>query len=176
VVPLESLLVMEYSKFLESKRLLVPSSGVDVDPASLHPDMKPHQRAVCAQAIRRGRGAVWMDTGLGKSLVYLQWAQTLRELDLADRGLLLAPLGVAQQFVRDEAPRWGFEVTYARHEGEAPARGITVTNYERLHLFDPKRWPCVALDEADVTSSPTSPARPRSSSSRRSLTRPTASR
>jgi superfamily II DNA or RNA helicase len=90
------------------------------------------------------------NTGLGKSFVALEWATQLAHAGVAPRTLLLSPLGVAQQTVRDEAPRWGYTATYARTEAEAPDTGITVTNYERLEAFDPARWPAVILDEADV--------------------------
>jgi superfamily II DNA or RNA helicase len=140
----------DYRSFLASKRLAAPSAGIDVDPAALHPALKPHQRAVTVWALRKGRAACWLDTGLGKSFVALEWASQLARTGVAPRTLLLSPLGVAQQTVRDEAPRWGYTATYARTEAEAPAAGITVTNYERLEAFDPARWPAVILDEADI--------------------------
>lgn len=136
---------LDYSAFLNSKRLIVPSVGIDVDPATLHPAMKPHQRAIAAWAIRKGRAAVWVDTGLGKTLIALEFAKAL-----PGRTLMLTPLGVAQQLVRDEAPKWGHDVTYARSEDEAPKHGVTVTNYERLDAFDPRAWQKVVLDEADI--------------------------
>jgi superfamily II DNA or RNA helicase len=142
--------VDSYRQFLASKRLVAPSAGIDVDPAALHPAMKPHQRAVTSWALRKGRAACWLDTGLGKSFVALEWAAQLASAGAAPRTLLLSPLGVAQQTVRDEAPRWGYTATYARSEAEAPAAGITVTNYERLEAFDLARWPAVVLDEADI--------------------------
>lgn len=139
-----------YRAFLAGKRLAAPSAGIDVDQATLHPALKPHQRAVTVWALRKGRAACWLDTGLGKSFVALEWATQLARASVAPRTLLLSPLGVAQQTVRDEAPRWGYTATYARTEAEARAIGITITNYERLEAFDAARWPAVILDEADI--------------------------
>jgi superfamily II DNA or RNA helicase len=139
-----------YRAFLASKRLAAPSAGIDVDHSALHPALKPHQRAVTVWALRKGCAACWLDTGLGKSFVALEWATQLARAGVAPRTLLLSPLGVAQQTVRDEAPRWGYTATYARTEAEAPAAGITVSNYERLEAFDAARWPAVILDEADI--------------------------
>jgi hypothetical protein len=144
------MLATDYRAFLAGKRLVAPSAGIDVDPATLHPALKPHQRAICAWALRKGKAAVWCDTGLGKTMIYLEAATQLAKAGVASRALVFAPLGVAQQTVRDEAPRWGYSATYARTEAEAPAAGITVTNYERLEAFDPARWPAVVLDEADI--------------------------
>jgi len=135
----------DYGAFLASKRLAAPTVGTVVDQATLHPAMKPHQRAITAWAIRKGRAACWLDTGLGKALIGLEWARTLGE-----RTLILAPLGVAQQFVHSEGPKWGIPVTYARSEDEAPATGIVATNYERLANFDPAKWGAWILDEASI--------------------------
>lgn len=144
----------DYHAFRVSKRPTVPAVGRRVDPASLHPSMKPHQRAIAAWAIRKGRAAVWCDTGLGKTLIALEWARTL-----PGHTLVFAPLGVAQQLVRDEAPRWGIPCAYVRDQAEANCLHffrpgvIAVTNYERYDRFtlsDPVVWPKVILDEADV--------------------------
>lgn len=138
-------MVLDYSSFLERKRIVAPNVGIDVDPSSLHPAMKGHQRAVCVWAIRKGRAAVWLQTGQGKSLVGLEWARLIGQ-----RTLWLAPLGAAQQLVNSEAPKWCIPCTYARSESEAPAHGITVTNYERLNNFDLSKWGAVVLDEASI--------------------------
>ena len=135
----------DYRQFLATKSAAAPSVGIEVDAARLHPAMKPHQRDITAWAIRKGRAAIWADTGLGKALMALEWARRLGE-----RTLILAPLGVAQQFVHSEGPKWGIPVTYARSEDEAPAAGIVATNYERLPNFDPAKWGAWALDEASI--------------------------
>jgi hypothetical protein len=141
-----------YRSFLASKRLTAPSVGIDVDPATLHPAMREHQRRITAWALKKGRAAVFADTGLGKALIAMEWAQQLGLAGLAPRTLILAPLSVAQQFVR-EGEKWGIPVVYARSEAEAPATGIVTSNYERLDRFmveDTTRWPAVVLDESSI--------------------------
>lgn len=68
------------------------------------------------------------------------------------RCLLLAPLAVAQQTVV-EARRFGIpSVEYASSQDEASST-IAVTNYDRLHLFDPSAFAAVILDESSIIKS-----------------------
>jgi hypothetical protein len=134
----------DYQAFLASKRLVAPTVGVDVQPEKLHPALFPFQRDLVRWALRKGRAAIFADTGLGKTLMSLSYAQ-----HAAERVLILAPLAVAQQTVREGA-RWGIEVTYARSMEAAPERGITITNYEMLSHFDPAAFGAVVLDESAI--------------------------
>lgn len=138
----------EYMTFLAGKRPTVPDAGFRVAPDTLHVDLLPHQRAIVAWALRKGRCAVWADTGLGKAFIALEWSRQLLARDHARRVLILAPLAVAQQFVR-EGTKWGVPVTYAR-DGSQAIDGVTVSNYERLHLFDASTFEAVVLDESSV--------------------------
>jgi superfamily II DNA or RNA helicase len=134
--------------FLAGKRPTVPDAGFRVAPDELHADLLPHQRAIVAWALRKGRCAVWADTGLGKAFIALEWSRQLLARGHAKRVLILAPLAVAQQFVR-EGTKWGVPVTYAR-DGSQAIDGVTVSNYERLHLFDASTFEAVVLDESSV--------------------------
>lgn len=138
----------EYMTFLAGKRPTVPDAGFRVAPDTLHADLLPHQRAIVAWALRKGRCAVWADTGLGKAFIALEWSRQLLAHGHAKRVLILAPLAVAQQFVR-EGTKWGVPVTYAR-DGSQAINGVTVSNYERLHLFDASTFEAVVLDESSV--------------------------
>ena len=138
----------EYMTFLAGKRPTVPDAGFRVAPEALHADLLPHQRAIVAWALRKGRCAVWADTGLGKAFIALEWSRQLLARGHAKRVLILAPLAVAQQFVR-EGTKWGVPVTYAR-DGSQAIDGVTVSNYERLHLFNASTFEAVVLDESSV--------------------------
>lgn len=138
----------EYMTFLAGKRPTVPDAGFRVAPDTLHADLLPHQRAIVAWALRKGRCAVWADTGLGKAFIALEWSRQLLARGHAKRVLILAPLAVAQQFVR-EGTKWGVPVTYAK-DGSQAINGVTVSNYERLHLFDASTFEAVVLDESSV--------------------------
>lgn len=135
---------MSYPEFLASKRMVVVATGVDVDPAKLHPALFPFQRDLTRWALRKGTSAIFADTGLGKTLIQLAWSQ-----HAADRVLILAPLGVARQTVQEGA-RFGISVTYARSQAQAARHGITITNYEMLSHFDPAEFGAVVLDESSI--------------------------
>lgn len=132
-----------YADFLATKRRVVHDAGRVVEPEAVHPSLFPFQRAIVCWALRKGRAAIFADTGLGKTRMQVEWARLTGE-----RALILAPLAVAQQTVR-EAAVLGVEVTYARHQGEA-SDGITISNYERLHRFDPAAFGAVVLDESSI--------------------------
>lgn len=150
-----------YSEFLASKRRLPPSSGLECSVDDVQLDLFDHQRHMTAWAARRGRAAVWADTGLGKSRIQVEWCRIV--LDTIDgggrgRGLILAPLAVTAQTIR-EAEAIGVRVTYVRNQAEAdaaqadprdPDQRIVISNYERLDQFDPARFDAVVLDESSI--------------------------
>ena len=144
-----------YHAFLETKALKAHAAGIEVDPASLHPAMFDHQRYPTAWALRKGRAALLKSTGLGKTFDQLVWARTI-----APRALILAPLAVCRQTVAEGA-RWGIPVTYARRAADAPATGITITNYEMVEHLDPASFPAVVLDESSCLKDWTSQTRNR---------------
>ena len=141
---------MTYAEFLASKRFSPPSSGLDVEADSLGAHLFDFQRHITAWAVRRGRAAVWADTGLGKTRVQVEW---LRQVTAsAERGLILAPLGVTAQTVR-EARTIGVQLAYCHDQGEADALadGVhAITNYERLGRFKAEAFEAVVLDESSI--------------------------
>lgn len=92
-----------------------------------------------------GRGAVFADCGLGKTLVQLSWLQNMLE-HTNKPVLLLTPLAVAAQTVK-EGQKFGIDV--CRSESIDGAK-IYVTNYERLHLLNKNDFAAVALDESSI--------------------------
>lgn len=106
----------------------------------------PHQRALIEWALRKGRAALFADTGLGKTVMQLEWA---RNVATEGRVLVVAPLAVCEQTVAEGA-EFGIECAYRRSdEGDA----ITVTNYEMVEQFDPGEFVGVALDESSILKS-----------------------
>lgn len=122
---------------------VTPSAGLDVPLRDYQ--LKPHQSDLAWWALRRGAAAIFADTGLGKSRMQLAWADTVAR-EVGCDVLILAPLAVAQQTV-EEGANIGVQVNYC-HDGADVRPGINITNYERLHRFDPVRFGAVVLDES----------------------------
>ena len=133
---------VDYRQFLEAKVKFRDSIGVTVDPESLHPSLKPHQRALAVWGLRKGDAAIFADTGLGKTRIQIEWARALGK-----KTLFLAPLSVAKQTVR-EAAKIDVELVYARRQDQASF--FTITNYEMLEHFDPQAFDAVVLDESSI--------------------------
>lgn len=107
------------------------------------------QRSLVDWACRRGRAALFADCGLGKTAMELVWAENVRRHS-GGRVLLLTPLAVTHQF-REEAEKFGLSVHVSRDGSLGGA--LTVTNYEKLHLFSPGDFVGVVLDESSILKS-----------------------
>jgi SNF2-related domain/Helicase conserved C-terminal domain len=141
--------VTAYSEFLAAKTRVAPQAGRPCTTGDVHPFLHAWQAEIVAWAVQAGRAAVWADTGLGKSVMMLEWARLLTASNVAGNALIVAPLAVCQQTVR-EALKIGLAVAYARSEKDVTGPGIWITNYERVRLFDPALFDAVVLDEASI--------------------------
>lgn len=112
--------------------------------------MFDHQRASVEFALRAGSSALFLDTGLGKTLCALAWGREVVERTNKPV-LMLAPLGVTAQHQR-EAETFGIDAKVCRDGGPQDAR-IVIANYERLHLFDPNDFAGIILDESSILKS-----------------------
>jgi superfamily II DNA or RNA helicase len=138
----------DYDALIGRKLSTVPPTGLGyVDSVSLPDGLFPHQSAIVPWALRRGRCAIFADTGLGKSRMQLAWADAVHKHTGHDV-IILAPLAVAAQTVREGA-EIGVEVNQCRDVSEVRS-GITITNYDRLHRFDASRFGAVVLDESSI--------------------------
>jgi len=135
----------DYDSFLETKLIAPVISGFDV--ADLNPNLFDFQRVIIKWALRRGRAAIFADTGLGKTLMQTSWADAVHRETRKDV-LILAPLCVAHQTVSESA-KFGITVNYCRsQDGVKP--GINITNYEMLEHFDIDSFVGVVLDESSI--------------------------
>jgi len=134
----------DYAQFVATKLSTVPPTGI-AEGFSLPGSLFPHQSALTAWALRRGRAAIFADTGLGKSRMQLSWAAAVHRYTKRPV-LILAPLAVAAQTVTEGAVL-GVEVQHCR-DGAEVGPGINITNYDRLHRFDPAVFGSVVLDES----------------------------
>lgn len=116
----------------------------------LHPDLFPHQHDVAGFLINQGSGAPFLDTGMGKTLVELEFGRVMME-HTNKPTLIFTPLAVGPQMVR-EASRFGIGARQVKNQGEV-GPGLNITNYERLHLFDNREFGAVVLDESGILKS-----------------------
>jgi hypothetical protein len=134
----------EYSEFVSAKLRSNIATGI-VDPPDLSPSLFEFQRDAVRWALKRGRCALFEDTGLGKSRQQVEWARQVHEHTQRDV-LILAPLAVASQTAA-EGLALGVDVHVCR-DAEDVRTGINITNYDRLHRFDCSRFGAVVLDES----------------------------
>lgn len=134
---------MNYETFLAAKLATVTASGFT--PAAMGGKLFDFQADLVRWALRRGRAAIFASTGLGKTRMQLEWARQVH-LNTSKPVLILAPLAVAAQTV-EEGSEVGLAVAHAREASDVGG-GITITNYERLHRFDPRIFGGVVLDES----------------------------
>jgi len=135
---------MEYSDFLESKRHLGDPSGFEQ--IYVNNMLFDFQHELVNWSVRQGRAAIFADCGLGKTPIQLVWAENVAR-KTNKNVLILTPLAVSHQTVR-EGEKFGIECK--RSEDGKPAAKITVTNYERLHLFDSNDYVGVVCDESSI--------------------------
>jgi hypothetical protein len=136
-----------YEAFLQAKAAAVTAVGVPVSAGEVHPILKPHQAAIVRWAVQGGRRAIFAAFGLGKSLMQIE---TLRLVTPKDqRSLIVAPLGVRAEFIRDAA-LVGVSLKFVRRIEECAAGGMYITNYETIRdgKIDPGEFAAVSLDEA----------------------------
>lgn len=134
---------MSYADFLESKSQIGGEHGFK--PLWLPPFMRDFQATMVEWAVRKGRGAILADCGLGKTPMQLVWSENVAR-HTGGRVLILTPLAVSHQTIR-EGEKFGVEVSRSK-AGEA--HRITVANYERLHLFNPTDFDGIVCDESSI--------------------------
>ena len=137
---------MSYHDFLNSKLRRAEPSGFE--PVTLCGRLFDWQADLVGWSCRQGRAAVWADTGLGKTLMQLAWAEQVVK-HTGGRVLILCPLAVAGQTL-GECSKFNVDI----HAGTArelneTAADVVITNYERLEKFGDD-WAGVVLDESSI--------------------------
>lgn len=138
---------MSYTEFLERRSQLGGEHGFA--PVFMPDHLFPFQQSLVEWAVRKGRAAIFADCGLGKTPMQLAWAENIvRQTN--GRVLIITPLAVSHQTVREGA-KFGTEVR--RSDDGTAHPGITVTNYERLHLFNSADFVGTVCDESSAIKS-----------------------
>jgi hypothetical protein len=142
---------VRYTDFLRKKERIVPDVGHD--PTELPAALLPFQRDLVRWACRKGRAALWSDTGTGKTVMQCAWIA-----EMATRGLIVSPLAVADQTIAEAERLLGLKVRFTREPIDED--GIWITNYQNVHKFAPSVLPwtqleygAIVLDESSILAS-----------------------
>jgi len=143
---------MIYEEFLSKKAFKIQESGFNLDPQLEIESLFPFQKTIVKWAVKRGRAAVFADTGLGKTYMQTAWSYAISQYS-GNRVLIFAPLCVAPQTVT-EAEKMGVTIKYVRSMEDAREMGIYITNYEMIDAFSDglrSSWfDGVVLDESSI--------------------------
>lgn len=128
---------MDYLEFLQTKQKNKTESGFEVDDSTLSNYLFDFQKFIVKRALKAGKYAIFADCGLGKTLMQLQWAESLHK-KTKQPVLILAPLAVKGQTI-NEAKKFNISL-----------KGIEINNYEQLDNIDGSIYSGVVLDESSI--------------------------
>ena len=134
----------KYEEFLRRKEITVPSAGIDVENITISDELFDFQRDIVLWALKKGKAAIFAGTGLGKTLMQLEWAR-----HIGGTVLILAPLAVSKQTI-SEGGKFGITVHHCRSQEDVTDGGINITNYERMERFDLSTFRGIVLDESSI--------------------------
>jgi len=136
---------MEYKEFIENKKHSIGNSGFE---CNYIPEIAfDFQQHIIERAVKKGRIAIYADTGLGKTLIQLSIAKNIIQ-HTNKKVLILTPLAVAFQFLL-EAEKLGIDDIEYSKDGKHTKK-IVLCNYERLHYFNSEDFVGVILDESSI--------------------------
>jgi len=135
---------LDYAGFLASKTRPPVTTGRACAPSDVSGALHDWQREITAWAVRQGRAAIWAATGLGKSRMQVEWARLS-----GDRSLIVAPLAVCEQTIR-EAAAVGVTARYVRDLAADTDPGVLLCNYEMAIKASWEGFDAVVLDEASI--------------------------
>lgn len=138
-----------YDKFLTGKSLSAQRHGI-CPKGDINNALFDFQKHCVEYLLNVGRGGLFLDTGMGKTLCQLEWCAHAGEATNG-RSLILTPLAVAKQIER-EGKQFGYQSNIIRSMDDAKD-GISVCNYDMLHAIDPDYFGAVSLDESSILKS-----------------------
>jgi superfamily II DNA or RNA helicase len=139
---------MQYDEFIQQKRQHEITIGHA--PIALNNNLFDFQKYITEWAVKKGRAAIFADTGLGKTIMQTSWADEVVR-HTGQRVLIVAPLCISLQTV-NEANKFGIDIQYCRNQQQIQ-KNIIITNYEMLDNFDISTFGGIVLDESSILKS-----------------------
>lgn len=144
---------MNYEDFLKKKIKLANKTGVQLSVDNINPALKPHNKLMVKWLVEGGRRACFASFGLHKTVTQLEAVRCVLE-QTGGSGIIVCPLSVRAEFIRDAKERLGWKVLpkFIRRNSEMDGDGIYLTNYESIRdgRLDPTVFNVASLDEASV--------------------------
>lgn len=137
--------IQQYRAFLETKKTKIPESGFVVDDSELNPMLFPFQKHCVKRALKCGKYALFENTGLGKTIQQLEWAERIVGR-MGGKIIIIAPLAVVGQTI-EEGRKFGYNV---HRVGESSGDGIYITNYDQIENIEISDYVGVVLDESSI--------------------------
>lgn len=147
---------MNYQEFLETKQKNIIKSGFEVK--ELNKNLYDFQEFITHKALKAGKYAIFADTGLGKTIIQLEWANQVRNYTKKPI-LILAPLGVTGQTI-EEGKKFGIKIwrydkilskTKSDYKDHQYWQRIYITNYEQLeNIRNIEDFAGIVLDESSI--------------------------
>ncbi|MFA6664745.1 MAG: DEAD/DEAH box helicase [Lachnospiraceae bacterium] len=138
--------MISYQEFLKQKAFRHVEAGFT--PGELPYPLFDYQEPIVRWALKRGKAAIFADTGLGKTIMQLAWADQVARYTKGTV-LVLAPLAVSSQTI-EEGQKYGIHVEKADPGAAFFGPGIVITNYEQLHKLNPDEFQGIVLDESSI--------------------------
>lgn len=137
-------MVNNYNEFLINKNNVGSDSGFD--PIFMPEFLFDFQSHLVTWALKKGRSAIMADCGMGKTPMELVWAENVKRKTNGNV-LIITCLAVTQQ-IEQESIKFNIKATRS-HDGTCHS-GLTITNYEKLHLFNPDDFTGIVCDESSI--------------------------
>lgn len=145
---------LSYTDFLKSKEIKTLEAGFDVSKEDLNNNMFDFQKDLCRWALKKGKSAILIGCGCGKTIIQLEWANQICK-HTGENVLILAPLSVVNQTSKEAEKFRMSAVTICRSQADV-RKGVNITNYEMIEHFDASSFIGIVLDESSILKSFTS--------------------
>ena len=141
---------MTYEEFIKSKKTFKEQSGFKMPDSWINDNAFDFQADIIQRAVREGRYALFMDTGLGKSLTQLNFNNAVLK-HTNKPVLMVAPLAVVYQLEK-ESKKFGYELNRIFKNNDVKTE-INITNFDNLKNIDLKQFSCIDIDESSILKS-----------------------
>jgi len=137
---------LNYKKFISTKLDYGKTKGLKE--IEIKDKLFDFQKAIVEWASKKGRAAIFADTGLGKTFMQVNWAWNVF-LNTKKDIILFAPLTVGEQTI-DEAKKLNIKIRRFDVDDKTRFKSI---NYENLSKLNPDDYDGIILDESSILKS-----------------------